>query len=135
MDMSKVIAWLELVVVLTAPLAAVLLAPFIDGCRRVAAWNSVIHALLVVPGLFLLTAPLLIESTQRRTARSLPRSAVDLAPHLLFLTGAAGSSAVSFIGLVSVCFGNSSALEVYGWVAISVAGVLFYSRRYRRALI
>ena len=133
MAVGKIIARLECVVLLSVPFAAVLMAPFLDACRRASPSTSAIYALLVVLALFLLTSPLIIESLQRRKRKSVHQSADDLAP-LLLLIGEAGSGTVSFIGVISVCFGNASGMQVYGWIAISVACMLFYAWRYRRAL-
>jgi uncharacterized membrane protein len=133
MGAHKAIAWLACVVLLTPPVAAVLATPFLDACRRDSAWSVAIYLLLVILALYMLTSALLVEFFQRRSLKSAPRS-VDIAP-LLLLVGVGASSAVSMIGPLAVCFTNASGMQVYGWVGVSVACMLFYAWRYRRVLV
>ena len=134
MGAPKAIAWLACVVLLSPPVAAVLATSFLDACRRDSAWSSAIYVLLVVLALYLLTSALLVEFLQRRSLKSASRSVDDIVP-LLLLVGVGASSTVSMMGPFAVCFANASGMQVYGWVAVSVACMLFYAWRYRRALI
>jgi hypothetical protein len=132
--LHKGAAWLACIVLLSVPLSAVLLTPFLDPCRRAWGWGSVINPLLVVAALFLLTSPFLLERLPRPSLKSVHGGADQLAP-LLLLVGVGGSSAVSFLGVFSVCFGDGAGSRVYAWAAISLACMLFYAWRYRRTLI
>jgi hypothetical protein len=134
MGASKAVAWLECAVAFVVPVAAVLATPFLDACRRPTTWSAAIYALLVVLALYLVTSPFIVEFFRRRSSNSATASLDRLAPVLL-LAGLAGSSAVSFMGLFTVCFANGSGVHVYGWVAVSVVGMLYYVWRYRRVLV
>ena len=134
MRTHKAIAWLECVGLLIVPVAAVVVTPFLGACRRDSAWSVAIYVLLVVVAVFLLTSALLVEFLQRRNLKSGSRSVGDVAP-LLLLMGVGASSAVSMMGPFAVCFASASAMQVYGWVAVSVACILLYAWRYQRALL
>jgi hypothetical protein len=116
--------------------AAVEAAPFVVEVRRQnpqeAGWGAAVNLLLPVLALFLVVAPFIVEFLLGRSRQPLP-SGMDVS-QLLLLTGVGGSSAVSFVGLLRVFFGHGTTTEVYGWAAVSVAGMVFYAWRFRRAL-
>jgi hypothetical protein len=130
--MSKGVIWLQWILLMTVPMAAVVAAPFVEARRPKADSLSVVEVLLLALALFLLVAPFIVEFLLRMSRQPLPQGA-DL-PRLLLLIGVGGSSTVSFMGLLTVSLGGAFSPPVYGWIAISVVSMLFYSWRYRRAL-
>ena len=117
---------------LTNPLIAVRAAPFLPRPHQQADSFSVADALCVAVALLLLIASYIVEFVLLRSRVPLPRR-IDL-PWMFLLTGVGGSSAVSLIGLAAIQSGGAFGTHVHGWVAVSTAGMLFYSWRHRRAL-